>query len=410
MSLAQIGEFSFIIATLGLSLNVISPKLYPIAVAISVITTFTTPYQIRWADGFSDWVERQLPIPFRAKLDSYQQFVVGARQKNIFQQVILAHLPSLILNTVIVMAMTFAYKRFIHPIVLEQFGEQQWVYLFSTAGLVFLCTPFLWALTMGTVSKIKNIETDSKSNPMISIVQTGISIFRLFWGVFLMGFILAEFVSIQTGSMFILLGLTALMVLVGRFSEPFYNKLESRFLMNLNDKENQKNLIAQLAPWDAALVELVLSADSNFIGKSLLQISFREKYGVMIAMIERGHRVIMAPSRDEVLMPQDKLFLIGNEEQIASVRPEVEKIDEFANPVDRYGLRSFLISSQSNLVEKSIRDCGLREMIHGLVVGIERGQKRILNPDSQMILMPGDLVWVVGDLIKIKEMSGPRNA
>ncbi len=410
MSLAQIGEFSFIIATLGLSLNVISPKLYPIAVAISVITTFTTPYQIRWADGFSDWVERQLPVRFRAKLDSYQQFVVGARQKNIFQQVILAHLPSLILNTVIVMAMTFAYKRFIHPIVLEQFGEQQWVYLFSTAGLVFLCTPFLWALTMGTVSKIKNIETDLKSNPMISIVQTGISIFRLFWGVFLMGFILAEFVSIQTGSLFILLGLTALMVLVGRFSEPFYNKLESRFLMNLNDKESQKNLGAQLAPWDAALVELVLSADSNFIGKSLLQISFREKYGVMIAMIERGHKVIMAPGRDEVLMPQDKLFLIGNEEQIASVRPDIERIDEFANPVDRYGLRSFLIASQSNLVEKSIRDCGLREMIHGLVVGIERGQKRILNPDSQMIFMPGDLVWVVGDLMKIKEMSGTRNA
>jgi CPA2 family monovalent cation:H+ antiporter-2 len=308
------------------------------------------------------------------------------------------------------MAMTFAYKRFIHPVVLEQFGEQQWVYLFSTVGLVFLCTPFLWALTMGKMTKIKNLEADSKITPLISVVQTGISIFRLFWGVFLMGFILAEFVSIQTGSIFILLGLTAMMVLVGRFSEPFYSRLETRFLKNLNDKENQKNLSPQMAPWDAALVELVLSADSDFIGKSLLQISFREKYGVMITMIERGHRVIMAPGRDEVLMPQDKLFLIGNEEQITSVRPAIEKIDEFANPVDRYGLRSFLVASQSSLVERSIRECGLREMIHGLVVGVERDQKRILNPDSQMILMPGDLIWVVGDLNKIKEMTGAKHA
>lgn len=413
MSLSQIGEFSFIIATLGLTLNVISPKLYPIVVAISVITTFTTPYQIRWADRFSGWVESQIPLKWKQKLVAYNEFVMGARQKNIFQQVMRAHLPSILLNTVIVLAMTFAYKRIAHPLVLEQFGEHEWVYLFSTIGLVLLCIPFLWALTMGTSTTTQVFESNSKYNQIIPILQKGFSLFRLFWGVFLMGFILAEFVSIQTGSLFILIGLTALLILVGRFSEPFYQKLETRFLKNLNDRDTQINKVFQpssLAPWDAGLVELSVSADSEFVGQTLAQVSLREKFGVMVAMIERGHRIIMAPVGDEVLMPQDKIFLIGNEEQVAKLKPIIEKVDEGVSPLDRFGLKSFLVHDASPVISKSIRESGIREVIRGLVVGVERGQKRILNPDSHMVLESGDLVWVVGDLHKIKEFTLRQSA
>lgn len=406
MSLAQIGEFSFIIATLGLSLNVISPKLYPIAVAISVITTFTTPYQIRFADRFADWVESRIRGHWKKRLEGYRQLVMGARQKNILQQILRAHLPSVILNTVIVLAITFAYKRLVHPIVLEKLGEHQWVYLLSTVGLVMLCIPFLWALTMGTSSQMSEHEVGSGHRNVVAWLQAGLSFFRLFWGVFLMGFILAEFVSIQTGSLFILLGLTGLLILFGRYSEPFYKRLESRFLKNLNAQNKttpRKVEPANLAPWDANLIQLTLSADSEFVGQSLAQVSIRERFGVMVAMIERGHRVIMAPSRDEMLMPQDLLYLIGTDEQIKTLKPLIEHVDVDTSHLEAYGLKSFLIHSHSAMIQKTIRECGVREMIQGLVVGIERGSQRILNPDSQMVLQEGDLVWVVGDLKKIKE-------
>jgi monovalent cation:H+ antiporter-2, CPA2 family len=390
-----------------LSLKVISPKLYPIAVAISVITTFTTPYQIRFADQFADWVESKINENWKRRLEGYRQLVLGARQKNILQQILRAHLPSVILNTVIVLAMTFAYKRMVHPIVLEKLGEHQWVYLLSTVGLVMLCIPFLWALTMGSSVQFDESEVGTGYRSVVTWLQGGLSFFRMFWGVFLMGFILAEFVSIQTGSLFILLGLTGLLILFGRYSEPFYKRLESGFLKNLQATGSHKPRKVEpnsLAPWDANLIQLTLSADSEFVGQSLSQISIRERFGVMVAMIERGHKVILAPGRDVVLMPQDLLFLIGTDEQIKVLKPLVEHVDESVNHVDSYGLKSFLITEQSSMTHKTIRDCGLREMIHGLVVGIERNSQRILNPDSQMVLQSGDLVWVVGDLKKIKDV------
>ncbi len=220
-----------------------------------------------------------------------------------------------------------------------------------------------------------------------------------------MGFILAEFVSIQTGSLFILMGLTGLLILFGRYSEPFYQRLESRFLKNLTDSSvrPRKIEVSKLAPWDANLVQLQLSADSEFVGQTLLKISIREKFGVVVAMIERGHKVIMAPGRDVILMPQDNLFLIGTDEQIEILKPLLEKRDISPNIVESYGLKSFFVTEGSVLVDKTIRECGLRDSIHGLVVGIERGTQRILNPDSQMIIQSGDLVWVVGDLSKIRE-------
>lgn len=406
MSLAQIGEFSFIIATLGLSLKVISPILYPIVVAISVITTFTTPYQIRFADDFANWVEGRISVRWQRRLEAYRQMVLGARQTNVLQQLLRAHLPAIVLNTVIVLAITFAYKRLFHPIVLEKLGEHQWVYLLSTVGLVMICIPFLWALTMGGQFTIKDEDIQSGSRTVITWIQGGLAFFRLFWGVFLMGFILAEFVSIQTGSLFVLMGLTGLLILFGRYSEPFYQRLESRFLKNLKDQHSERPRKIEpnkLAPWDANLVRLTLSADSDFVGQTLMQIAIREKYGVVVAMIERGHKVILAPSRDVMLMPQDLLFLIGTDEQIQNLKPAIEKIDLDSETFDSYGLKSFLVTESSPLVNKTIRDCGLREMIHGLVVGIERGSKRLLNPDSSLVLQPGDLVWVVGDLKLVRE-------
>ncbi|MFN9067285.1 MAG: cation:proton antiporter, partial [Bdellovibrionales bacterium] len=339
MSLAQIGEFSFIIATLGLSLKVISPILYPIVVAISVITTFTTPYQIRYADNLIDWVENKISPNWKSRLEGYRQLVTGARQKNLLQHLLRAHLPSILLNTVIVLAITFSYKRWVHPHVLEKLGEHEWVYLLSTVGLVMFCIPFLWALTMGGSSTVNEKDLQLSSRSVITWIQGGISFFRLFWGVFLMGFILAEFVSMQTGSLFILLGLTGLLVLFGRYSEPFYQRLESRFLKNLTDSSlrSKKIEVSKLAPWDANLVQLKISADSEFVGQSLLRIAIRERFGVVVAMIERGHKVIMAPGRDVILMPQDILFLIGTDEQIENLKPLIEKVDESPNIVESYG-------------------------------------------------------------------------
>lgn len=398
MSLAQIGEFSFIIATLGLTLGVVSKNLYPIAVAISAITTFTTPYQIKYSDRVCEFMERILPDRWKKALKNYNTAIENAGQNTMLHGLLKAHVVSVLLNTVIVVAVTLVYKRMIHPIVLDHLGEAYWVYVVSTFGLVTVCVPFLWALTFG--SQARAVQTGPDSTALARMLEAFLLVFRISWGVFLIGFILAEFISIQTGSIFILVGLTTLLVTTGRYSEPFYKRLKWRFLHNLDDRSRgvkESQPYSGLAPWDANLSEFVMSADSDFVGKTLKVAALREKFGVMVALIERGHKKIIAPSKDEVLMPQDRLFLIGTDDELETVKEIIEKQNPYPDGNDNYGLQSFVISDKSKFKGKSIRECGVRDSIKGLVVGLERNAERILNPDSNLKLREGDVIWVVGD-------------
>ncbi len=406
MCLAQIGEFSFIIATLGVSLKVVGEGLYPIAVAVSAITTFTTPYQIKLSDRVCDWIEKTVPGAWHEKLKDYASLFTIQNKKNSLQSMFKAHITYTLLNTVVVLALTFTYKKFVHPIFLEQLGEAYWVYVASTVGLVTVCIPFLWALILGPHQQ--GYEYSHEDLHIGKMIEIFFLVSRLSWCVFLIGFILAEFVSIQTGSLFILLGLTILLVLTGRYSEPFYRRLKKRFLHNLDDRElamKENRPYSTLAPWDISLTEAVMSVDSDFVGKTLHESAIKEKYGAMVALIERGHKTIMAPDGEEVLMPQDRLFLIGSEEQTAPVKGLVEKREATADKPENYGLQALIVTEKSRFFNATIRDAGFREMIDGFVIGIERGGERILNPPSHTILLKDDLIWVVGDKAKIKTLS-----
>lgn len=160
-----------------------------------------------------------------------------------------------------------------------------------------------------------------------------------------------------------------------------------------------------LAPWDAHLVEFIVPQEANYVGLHLEQLSIREKYGVTIALIRRGNRRITAPGRNEMLMPLDHIFVIGTDEQLLKFKKflDFEKAAEEAIPVSRdYSLEQYVVSDKSQFIGKSIRTSGLREATKGIVVGIERAGKRILNPDSALTIEPGDLLWIVGDRKLIK--------
>ena len=126
----------------------------------------------------------------------------------------------------------------------------------------------------------------------------------------------------------------------------------------------------------------------------------REKYGVNIAMIERGKVTIATPSRDERLYPYDKLLIIGNDEQLADVKPLFEGLaDETLTsfPKQDMSLQKIVVNSKSKIYNQSIRESGIREHTQGLVVGVERKGNRILNPDSDLVFENDDIVWIVGN-------------
>lgn len=267
MSLAQIGEFSFIIAGLGLSLKVTSEFLYPVAVGVSAITTFTTPYLIRSADSAYSLAVRTLPPGLLSALEAYSAFTQRA------------------------------------PRAVGPFG---------------------------------------------------------------------------------------------------FIKSQLRFVFDLANAVKNK-AIPPLAPWNAHIANTVVAPESEMAGRTLEELKVRERFGVTIAWITRGRRVIPAPGRQERLLPGDQIAFIGTDEQLEAFGDCLEQKERRAGPSQggHYGLSSLLVKEGSSLAGVTIRDSGLRERTQGLVVGVEREGERILNPDSTYRLLPGDLLWIVGDREKI---------
>ncbi|MNL10086.1 potassium transporter peripheral membrane component [compost metagenome] len=189
-----------------------------------------------------------------------------------------------------------------------------------------------------------------------------------------------------------------------------YQWFESRFLSNLNEEVEKRQIHKHhrnLAPWDAHITEFLVPPEGDYVGKPLIALNIRENFGVTIALIERGKKRITAPGRSECLMPFDQVHVIGTDEQLIAFRKFLlaEQIEIPTDLPSEYSLEQYLVTENSPFVTKTIRECGIRESTHGLVVGIERDGKRILNPDSTEIIGTGDLLWIVGDRDKILRLT-----
>jgi CPA2 family monovalent cation:H+ antiporter-2 len=147
---------------------------------------------------------------------------------------------------------------------------------------------------------------------------------------------------------------------------------------------------------------------AEYIGKPLVELGWREQFGINIAYIKRGDKLIHVPDRNNKLMPFDHVGIIATDEQVQpfklvfdateSVGPDEVDIAEIA-------LQKILVDEHTKLKGMDIRNSGLRERTNGLVVGIQRGKERILNPDSSTVLEWGDIVWIVGNKQKIQQLS-----
>lgn len=410
MALSQIGEFSFIIATLGLNLKVISETIYPLAVAVSVVTAFTTPYMLKYSGRVYGALEKILPPKVVAALDSYSVISFSLSGNREWREQVRAYILKILLNSVVVVAIFLLMARVFLPFLLERQIEEGPSKFIALSATLFLSAPFLWALAFGRTKKfdLLVIEQDKGSFNSIFLVS------RIMLAVGLLGAMVAQFVPLRWA-----IGITLWMVIVVGYIlsqklRTVYHWFENRFLTNLNDDVTKKVPRASsraLAPWDAHITEFEIPAEVPYVGVKLHELSIRERFGVTVALIERGRLRITAPGRNECLMPHDVIHVIGTDAQLLEFKKfiqleQAESAPELPAEIQsEYSLEQYLLTDQSPFLNRSIRDCGLRELTRGLVVGIEREGQRILNPDSTEQLIKGDLLWIVGDREKILRLS-----
>ncbi|MBS1739681.1 MAG: cation:proton antiporter [Bacteroidetes bacterium] len=409
MSQAQIGEFSFIIATLGLSLGVISHFLYPIAVAVSAITTFTTPYMIRSAGRFYRFVEKHLPARWLKTLTRYSTGTQTISQASDWQLVLRSFLTQLFVFSLVILGIIVLFSEYLRPRLLQQFANPETANFVTAAFCFVVLSPFLWAYATrkSQPTAFANLWRNKRFRaPLIflEVIRGGLVI--TFISVFLL-----LFFSFSTA----IIGLMLLLSLGFAFSKKihrFYVRLEERFFNNYNDRERQlaaDNRI-ELAPWDAHIAQFRVPADSSISAQNLEEIATREKFGVNIAMIKRGDSyIINAPSRFEQIYPGDVLFAIGTDDQLEQFRlfleSEINTTSDSALQDVGIVLKKLKVSASSPFLGQTIRESGIREKTQGLVVGLERNQRRILNPDSHLKIQLNDMLWIVGNKTMIESLK-----
>ncbi len=408
MSVSQIGEFSFIIATLGVTLNVTSDFLYPVAVAVSAITTFTTPYMIQLAEPLYRATERMLPEKWLKSLNEYSSGTQTISTTSDWKLVLKSYMINLVVYSVIIISIVLLSARYLNPLITQHLVDGNLGNVVTTAITLIFMAPFLWALAVHHPQQEAQgrIWANRNYRSLIIVLEFG----RIAVAILFIWFLLNQFFSVQLAILGGLL-ITTLMVVFSKRIQRFYIRIENRFVRNLNAREIHEaaKMHHTLTPWNVHLTSFDVTPESVVVGKSLLELQVREKYGINVAVIERGNRTILAPTRNELLFPKDKLYVFGSDEQMEAFRQFIQTSvvlpDEVEGQKEDIRLQKLQVKSDSALLHKSIRHSGVREKTRGLIVGIERKGQRILNPDSELHFEEGDIVWIVGVPRRIKQLE-----
>jgi CPA2 family monovalent cation:H+ antiporter-2 len=405
MSMGQVGEFSFIIATLGITSKAMSSELQPVIVSVSLITSFITPYLIRSSDRASHFLYDRLPLNVRGRIEAYTLMLASRSETEILPHWLKPGLARLLINALVVAIVFTVSRRFVTPFLGNRIADP----LLSQAASLFvaiaLAAPFLFAMLNAArraVAQPGEHETVRDAN----LRAFFFFLFTILW----LGGLSSQYLSISASAAITVTLAGVLFLLFKRRLEFSYAWIERRFLAGLDNEAEEtttQKAMRELAPWDAHLVKLVVNPTSKIAGLTLLEAALRRDHGINVIALRRGDLVIPMPESTEILYPCDELLVLGTDEQIESVRPELENPSHDGHPHEdlaEYDMQVLRITEHSPLSGHTLLSSRLREEHGCLVVGVEREALRNMNPPPDFRIRAGDLLWIVGERHRLRAL------
>lgn len=397
MSLAQIGEFSFIIATLGMTLGVTSDFLYPIVVAVSAVTTFTTPFMIKSSEKVYNWLDKILPLRAKIAIENYSHNSQSIKVTSNWQKFVRNNLTQIVLNSVIAIAMLSISNLYIYPKVSDnKFGN-----LIAAFTSLILILPFCYAIGFKPFNAkiIEPLRKEKKYKTPILITRLARVAIVIIFMLVLLNIYFSPFIALIT--FFIVFAL------VGVFKNKIvrqYKALETHFLANFNEKEVIDSQKATFEPqkldfYDGHLTNFEISKTAGIVGKTLEELKLRETIGINIVKIKRDEINIFVPQKTERLFPGDIISIVGTDEQTLNFKKYLDSAElslQTDYEYDEIVLQKYTLYNP-DFIDQSIKESNLRELTKGLVICIDRPECRILNPESDVVLRAHDELWIAGE-------------
>lgn len=420
-SMAQIGEFSFIIASLGLSLGVISNYLYPVVVAVSVITTFLTPYMIRLATPTYQVMEKHLPKRLINILNHFAMSHPSTTQQSKWKSLLRQMLINTVAYSILTAAVIALMFTFVLPFTRSFFpGWKLHWYANAITGILtlVLIAPFLRAIIMkkNHSNEWKRLWVESSINriPLLFTIVVRFVIALAFI------FYICNYLTRFTDALMIIIGIAVVSLMIAsRWTKKRSIKMERLFIHNLRSRDIMAQVNGEKKPLyeghlldrDIHISDFDVPEDSSWGGKTLKELHLRERFGVDMSSIMRGSQRLNIPNGDTVIFPGDKLQVIGNDDQLqkfatalsTDLIPEDLEIEK-----REMKLRQLIISGKSEFCGKSLLESGIRDKYNCMVVGLEEGQENLTKIAPTRTFEKGDILWIVGeesDLQKIMERA-----
>ncbi len=409
-SMAQIGEFSFIIASLGLSLGVIGDFLYPVVVAVSVITTFLTPYMIRFATPAYEALEKRLPKRVIKMMNHLSMSHPNTSEKSQWKSLLIQMSTNTLVYSILSSAVVAISFTFLLPFTrrLLPGWELHWYANAITGVITVLCiSPFLRAMVVkkNRSEEFKTLWRESNRNrlPLIFtiLVRVGIAVAFLFY--------ICNYLTRFTPAIMITLGLVIIVLIVlSRGIKRRSILLERLFINNLRSRDIEAQVSGKKKPLyegklldrDIHIADFDVPFNSKWMGSTLRQLNLGRKYGVHVSSILRGGFRLNIPDGNYILYPGDKLQVIGSDEQLTKFREaiETEVMGEDTEMEKReMKLRQIIISEDSPFIGKTIEESGIRRLYNCMVVGLEEGKENLSSVPLTRKFEEGDILWVVGE-------------
>ncbi|MCI7015712.1 MAG: cation:proton antiporter [Prevotella sp.] len=408
-SMAQIGEFAFIIASLGLSLGVIGKFLYPVVVAVSVITTFLTPYMIRASEPCYNMLERRLPTSWISTLNHItlsHPSGKGAKNnwKNLLKQMTVNTVIYTILSVTVVALMLSLFLPFIRHLLIGW----HWTANFICGALtVLLISPFLRAMVMkkNHSEEFKALWAESRINhlPLIFTIIVRVVIASSFV------FYICNYLSRFANALIIAIAVAVvLLMIMSRSLKHSSIRLERMFVQNLRSRDIEAQVHGRKRPLyeghlldrNVHMSDIDVPMDSKWAGLTLRQLELRQRFGVHVSSILRAERRLNIPDGNTIVFPGDRLQVIGADSQLSkmaeALRSEIYGCDPDIEE-KTMKLRQMVVTGGSQLLGVTLRDSGIRSRYNCMVVGIEEGEENLSQMSPDRKFEKGDIIWIVGE-------------
>ncbi len=412
-SLTQIGEFSFIIATLGTSLGVLDKSVYPIIVAVSVITTFTTPFFIKQAEPCYNALHRVLPKTWTSLLNGYSHNATegpsSTDTNNPWKVIIGRFLIRIVIYSVVLITLIVLCRTYLIPIMLSWLGDGSWGRLAAALTSLVIIAPLLISIMMPTVKRSEHdllVKASGNVSLVPIVVMTIVSvILATIFTALLMQAVYHSGAAVPIAVVAVLAILVAAALLPTPLRKRLTN-IERRFISNINERENRRTGHENNLVSDLHLAYMKVGHDCPFVGEKLRNLDLRTRYGVNLVNIQRAGKLHAVPSGDMRIFPGDVLGVIATEEQIQRLLPLIEAQNDLIQTGNQeVKFIHFTIGEKSPLVGLRLENTRLREDYGALLVAVQRGEGDYLSPTRDLTFKAGDIIWIVGDpkqLTKLK--------